>query len=383
MRTIVLLVSSIGGGGAERVATTLANAWAAAGAHVVLVPTFLGEIRGEYPLSAAVRLSPLRDWMPPGRVDFISKLRALRALVRSVAPDVVVSFLTNVNVVAILALLGLRIPVIVSERVDPAAKVELHWSLRLARRMLYQFAATLVVQTTDAAERYGKLLMRPPPIAVIPNPLPEALHLSTARAARLDASGGQVTAMGRLTPQKQFDLLIQAFATAFDRDSSWTLNIWGEGPLQAELQALIDKLGMSGRVRLCGFTEQPWVQLAGAQIFVLSSAYEGFPNAMLEAMALGLPCVAFDCPSGPGDLAAGEAAVLVSPGDVNGLAAALGSLARDPDRRLQLGRAAAASVRSRFSQAAVISHWDMVFASLRNVTRRPNGASGARVAPRG
>ncbi|HEY0687129.1 MAG TPA: glycosyltransferase family 4 protein [Steroidobacter sp.] len=359
MRRIVLLVSSLGGGGAERVAATLGNAWARSGAEVVIVPTFLGDHRSAYPLEPGVRIVWLSDRMNSG--GFIGKLRALRGLVRELEPEIVISFLTNVNVVALLALAGVRVPLVISERVDPAASVEMSWVLRLARRALYQFADALVVQTNEAAMRYRALLVRPPPTIVIPNPLPASLDASSTRAAPAASGGGQLTAMGRLTSQKQFDLLIHAFSKAFATEQTWTLSIWGEGPLRHRLQQLIDELGLNGRVQLCGSTTQPWAVLASAQMFVLSSAYEGFPNAMLEAMALGLPCVAFDCPSGPRDLAAGDVALLVPPQDVDALARTMKALAQDSERRLELGRAAAESVRSRFSEAAVLAQWQKIF----------------------
>src|SRR6185437_3279047 len=97
--------------------------------------------------------------------------------------------------------------------------------------------------------------------------------------------------------------LIEAFASACGNDAGWQLRIWGDGPLREDLQRLVDGLELGHRVQLCGLTDQPWAALAVGQIFALSSDYEGFPNAMLEAMALGLPCVAFDCPSGPREFA--------------------------------------------------------------------------------
>jgi GalNAc-alpha-(1->4)-GalNAc-alpha-(1->3)-diNAcBac-PP-undecaprenol alpha-1,4-N-acetyl-D-galactosaminyltransferase len=345
----------------------LANAWAARGTQVVIVPTFLGEQQRNYHLHERVRVVPLRERI--GSNGFLGKWRGLRALVREEAPDVVVSFLTNVNVTALVTLAGLRIPLVISERVDPAATVELHWPLRVLRKYLYRFADALVVQTQETAGRYLTLLSGAPSIHVVPNPLPAALHQSTDRARGLDAASGNIVAMGRLTAQKQFDLLIRAFATVFAQRPEWTLTIWGDGPLRDVLQQLIDQFGLAQQVRLAGFTNQPWRALHDAQMFVLSSAYEGFPNSMLEAMALGVPCVAFDCPAGPRDLASGGAAVLVPSGDTEALARALKQLAEDPAARVRLGHAAAESVRSRFSEASVLGLWDAIFTQLRGRRR--------------
>jgi glycosyltransferase involved in cell wall biosynthesis len=377
IRRIVLLVSSMEGGGAERVAATLVNAWAMRGYEVFLVTTFLGESRMDYVIRDDVRLIQLRDAMPPGAAVTstfsIAKLRALRSLVRDISPDIIISFLTNVNVSAIAALRGLGAPLVVCERTVAAGSVELTRALRLARWALYQFADALVVQTAEAAGHFHACMLRPPPTFVVPNPLPAALHQSPLRA-NVTAHGGLITAMGRLMPSKQFDGLIRAFGKAFAHDPAWTLTIWGEGPLRSSLQQLIQDMGLDGRVRLCGRTDRPWDALAAAQIFVMSSAYEGFPNVMLEAMALSVACLAYDSPSGTRELACdGNAAVLVRLGDEDGLARALSELAADPARRARLGDFAAASVRERFSEAKVIECWEALFASIQARSARKFG----------
>jgi GalNAc-alpha-(1->4)-GalNAc-alpha-(1->3)-diNAcBac-PP-undecaprenol alpha-1,4-N-acetyl-D-galactosaminyltransferase len=225
----------------------------------------------------------------------------------------------------------------------------------------YPMADALVAQTPAAAQRYVEQLRLLKWVEVVPNPLPHELSSSAARSQH-DGRGGCVIAMGRLTPQKGFDRLIKAFAQALGEDPSWSLHIWGEGPLRAELTRLIAELHLTNRVHLKGATNKPWEALAGAQIFVLSSAYEGFPNAMLEAMAVGLPCVAFDCPSGPRELSdEGLAALMVAPGDVSGLAGAIRELALAREARRELGARAAAFVRSKFSEEAVLGNWDRVF----------------------
>ena len=363
-RQIVILLGSLSAGGAERVAATLGNAWSRQGRAVWIVSTYLGSQEPAYRLDAAVRTVFLSDVLSGRRArwhSLPSKLCALRQVVRGIAPDVVVSFLTNVNVLAIAALAGLRVPLIVSERVYPSAKLDVPWMLRLGRLLSYPLADALVAQTPAAAERYAAQLPLVKRVEVVPNPLPRELSTSAVRSQH-DGRGGCVIAMGRLTRQKGFDRLIKAFAQALGEDPSWSLHIWGEGPLRTELARLIAELHLTNRVHLEGATNRPWEALAGAQIFVLSSEYEGFPNAMLEAMAVGLPCVAFDCPSGPRELSdEGLAALMVAPGDVSGLADAIRELALARDARRGLGARAAAFVRSKFSEEAVLGEWDRVF----------------------
>jgi GalNAc-alpha-(1->4)-GalNAc-alpha-(1->3)-diNAcBac-PP-undecaprenol alpha-1,4-N-acetyl-D-galactosaminyltransferase len=364
---LVIVVGSMTAGGAERVAVTMANSWVEQGREVWLVSTYLGSRALNYSLDARVSLVFLADSTRQTRVPvpaMLRKIPALRRAILVIAPDVVVSFLSNVNVLAIAALLKTRIPLIVSERVDPAAEIELSRSLRLARALSYRYADALVVQTASAARRYRERLPRLSRIAVIRNPLPAELSASPVRASQ-GSGGGCVIAMGRLTPQKCFAKLIEAFRLAFGADNAWRLQIWGDGPQRRELQGLVQNLKLHDRVEICGATTQPWSVLAAAQIFAMSSQYEGFPNAMLEAMAIGLPCVAFDCPSGPRELADnGSSAIIVPPANVPLLAEALRDLARDRERREQLGKRAAEFVRREFSQTSVMAEWDTLIGEV-------------------
>lgn len=361
-RRIVLLVGEMAMGGAERVAATLANAWASRGTEVWLVPTYLGSRTIKYALRDEVELTFLADRMESmhaGRWRWgLHKAQALRNLVVELQPDVVVSFLSNVNVLAILALAGVHVPLVISERTDPASGRELHWMLHLMRHLLYQFATRLVVQTPSARDRYRERILRMPPTDVIPNPLSAELERMQVRADH-PVRGGTIIAMGRLTPSKGFDILIRAFGREFGSRPEWRLSIWGEGPLRESLGALIRDLGLTDRVYLKGSTTEPWMELARGQIFALPSAYEGFPNAMLEAMALGMPVVAYDCPSGPRELAAGgSAAVVIALGDEQALGRELLRLANDVTARRELGGRAAAHVRTAYSESSVLARWD-------------------------
>jgi GalNAc-alpha-(1->4)-GalNAc-alpha-(1->3)-diNAcBac-PP-undecaprenol alpha-1,4-N-acetyl-D-galactosaminyltransferase len=382
-RRIVIVVGCMGAGGAERVAATMANAWVGMGREVWLIATYLGTQVSSYALRPEISTVLLADALDKGSSFLLPvaarKAVALRRVVRRIGPDVVVSFLTNVNVLSIVALAGLGIPLIVSERTDPAGDIEMSRALRLARLLTYPFADCVVVQTAAAARRYAARLPGVSCIAVIRNPVPHELHASSARAIQ-PAAGGRVIAMGRLAASKGFGTLIEVFARVLGGDPGWRLEIWGQGPLLEELQQSIARLGVDKRIELCGATSRPWSVLAAAQIFMLPSAYEGFPNAMLEAMALGLPCIAFDCPSGPRELADGGAAArLVPAGDTEALARALRELASEPAARRALGVRAAAFVRENFAQEAIMQQWDAVIAQVRR--GRPGAAAQATTGP--
>lgn len=367
---ILFLLSSMHGGGAERVAATLANAWAARGDDVVLMPTYSGRGECVYEIAGSVRLVWLADQRGAARTGPLRGLRrlmALRRFVRRERPDVIVSFLTNVNIAAVLASVGRRIPLIVSERTNPASSHNVSPMLARARRWLYPRASALTVQTEAAADWARTNLPGLRRLAVMPNPLPEALlrRPLPLKAEDFPHDGRVLMAMGRLTKAKRFDTLIDVFSGLAARHPEWCLRIWGEGPLREVLQQQIEQLGLAGRVELAGRTAQPWDALAQGDAFVLSSEVEGFPNALLEAMALGLPCASFDCPCGPAEMTRqGDDALLVPPGDAKALSKALDTLMSDAGLRADLGLRGARQVRERYSLQAVLARWDALFEEL-------------------
>jgi glycosyltransferase involved in cell wall biosynthesis len=201
-------------------------------------------------------------------------------------------------------------------------------------------------------------------VLVIPNAIP---FDSVATEIRPDPIGEapRIVAVGRLGPEKRHDLLIDAFALQASRHVAWTLWIWGEGPCRSLLEEKVRVLGLAGRVHLPGVTHEPWSELAKADIFALTSEFEGFPNAMLEAMALAVPCVATDCRSGPRELSGdGHHAVLVETGNAAAISMALGRLMSDAPARRELGRSAAEWVRQNFSRQIVLQKWNDLLVSL-------------------
>jgi glycosyltransferase involved in cell wall biosynthesis len=192
--------------------------------------------------------------------------------------------------------------------------------------------------------------------------IPNGIAPRDAPCAAYDAR--RLVAAGRLTAQKGFDLLLDAFAHVSARHPDWTLTIYGAGPWRQRLTDQRDALGLAGVVSLPGLTRQLDRELAAASIYVLSSRFEGLPMVLLEAMSIGLPAVAFDCPTGPGEVIEdGVNGILVPPGDVDALAAALIALIEDPDRRRAMG-AAAYDTSRRFFMPSVRDSWERFFTAL-------------------
>jgi len=369
-RRFTLVISSLQAGGAERVLSRMANYWAARGHDVEIVSLDLPGSVPFYPLHRDVRireLGLLRDsrhkldavWSSLGRV------RQVRRAITRHRPDAVISFVDQVNVVTLLATRGLGIPVIVSERVDPA-QVTLPAPWPRLRLWTYPWARQVVVQTRQAAAYFHDPRIRTTVIGnpIAPAPATDRSGLPAASAGGDDdgEDGGDgvawITAIGRLTPQKGFDLLLRAFAEIAAAHPRWSLRIIGEGN---ERQALVEQartLGLADRVQFTGRVADVFPLLAAADLFVLSSRFEGFPNALGEAMAAGLPVIAFDCPSGPADLIRHEVdGLLAPPEDVAALARAMDRLIANPAERAALA-ARAIDVVDRFSEAAIMERWE-------------------------
>ncbi|MEY3787582.1 MAG: alpha,4-N-acetyl-D-galactosaminyltransferase, partial [Pseudomonadota bacterium] len=211
MRTLFLL-SSMTSGGAERVASTLANAWVNRGDQVALMPTFSGRGDCFYPLSPSVRLIYLADLIPIQKktlINQIKRLYTLRQFIKTEQPDVIVSFLSNVNVATVIASFGLGIPVIICERTDPFV-MPTSRGLQLACRFVYPFATILMVQTQAVATKYAASGWSLKRLRVIANPVSEQM-LAIKRGVNVTATK-RLLGIGRLDEGKQFDVLIRVFA---------------------------------------------------------------------------------------------------------------------------------------------------------------------------
>ena len=326
---IAFFLPTLCGGGAERVAVNLAEGMASRGHAVdLVVATAEGELAGEVP--PAVRLVDLKA----GRV--LRSLPSLASYLRREQPRVVLSSMGHANIVSLWAarVAGRGTPVVVtvhntmsqSGREQGAAGARVWAGLM---RTFYPWAAEIVAVSEGAATDLARTTGLPRErVRVVYNPVITSALLSRAAGASEHPwlAPGQppvVLGVGRLTSQKNFALLLHAFATV-RRARETRLLILGEGEQRSELEALAVRLGIAGDVALPGFRDDAAACMAGAAVFVLSSAWEGLPTVLIEALAVGTRVVSTDCPSGPREiLQDGRLGALVPVGDADALARAL------------------------------------------------------------
>lgn len=350
-------------GGAQRTVSVLANSWARLGREVTVI-IFDQDDTPAYRLDPQVKLRNLR--VTNGRAANIlqaisrnwKRLWRLRREIRNSRPDVVISFMDYTNVMTLLSTRGLHLPVIVSEQAhpdhDPMGRL---WET--LRRLMYPHASMLVCPTTRMTallEKRFKVRGR-----AIPNLVEVPSSAATGNAVSQSKPNYVAVGMGRLVPQKGFDLLLDAFSQIAKKHPEWSLVIIGKGPLREQLETQVKLLGLDGRVTFLGEITDPFSVLRAGDLFVFPSRFEGFGNALVEAMGCGLPAISFDCVAGPSDIIRdGVDGILVAPEDVHALAAAMERLMGDARERERLARRAL-EVSTRFSLEKILGLWDELF----------------------
>jgi glycosyltransferase involved in cell wall biosynthesis len=345
---IALIVSSLSGGGAERVISTLTNVWAGQG-HSVFIVTYTDIASDAYELHPAVtRLSLNAGFGEHGLLRSISantqRVVRLGKLLRGIRADAAISFMTTTNIIATIVCRTIRVPIIISERVSildhPPTGI---W--KFLYRPVYRRASAIVAQTRENADALFSILRRP--VEVIWNPTSQPMNVPMDRLAAdvLQEVGDRqmILAAGRLVRQKGFDLLIEAFGSLGQAREGWVLVILGDGPERQGLSEQVARAGLERCILMPGYVPAPGSFMRNSHIFVLSSRFEGMPNALMEAMSEGLACISFDCRTGPRELIEdGVNGILVEAENALKLAAAMADLMADAGKRQQLGRAAQA-----------------------------------------
>ncbi|WP_294718077.1 glycosyltransferase family 4 protein [uncultured Gemmiger sp.] len=289
MKKIDIITRAMTSGGAERVIAQLANYFTEKDISCRIITTENGEVM--YPLHEKIDIVAIGKKSNNKVIDRILRYKTIRIVVQKNKPDVVLTMPEDTGIYAILALIGTGIPVYVSERNNPWVMPDVKIT-RLLRKVAYPFAQGIIFQTQMAKsffpqyiQKKGVVLQNPVDATRIPEP-----YIGERKKV--------FSAVGRLEPQKNFPMLIRAFSEFHKREKDYKLVIYGEGRERINIENLIKELHLENSVSLPGRNKDVLNCINDCAAFILSSDYEGMPNALIEAMCMGMPVISTDCPSG-------------------------------------------------------------------------------------
>ena len=350
---IMFFIPRMGGGGAERVISILANEFDKLGNSVIIyTPT---DSQSYYSLRPSVRII--------GENFKVSKKKGIRQIllafngirlwnayerkIKEEKPEVVISFLTETNLIA-LTHLNKNYKLIVSERNDPTKYNKI---VQVVIKKLYSKADVLVCQSHKVAKYFSSnnttVIQNPIDISILPE-----IYKGNQRKV--------ICSVGRLMHQKNFSCLIKAFSYIEKKYEDYTLEIYGEGILHNDLQNLINRLHLNNKVKLMGAHKDVLEKIKDTSLFVMSSDYEGFPNALVEAMAIGLPVICTDFDSGTAkELVRKENGLLVPVGDTHALAKAKNYMLENTEMRKSMSRENI-KIRDKLSINVILNKWNTI-----------------------
>lgn len=309
MRTkkkIVFFIGTLTNGGAERVISILSRELSKRGFSIQILLLFDREIF--YEIDPAVRITVVEK--ESGSKNLLKNLLWVRRYFKSNA-DIVISFLAQFNMFALVAHMGLKSKIIVADRNDPR-HIPRNYYLRKMRNWLYRFADGVVVQTSHNMEYFSKTVQKKGIIIGNPIDLGELAGMALKTEKKKE-----VVSVGRLMPQKNQAMLLKAFAALKDEFPEHVLTIYGEGPERINLESKAEELGIRERLFLPGSVKDIHTRILSSELFVLSSNYEGMPNALIEAMCLGLPVISTEVSGASDFIQEGENGFLTKVGNCN------------------------------------------------------------------
>lgn len=353
-RKIAFYISSLAKGGAQRVILNLTENFLQKGHDVLIVTTAVVENEYELPKGAMRIISDIQgEEITSNRMKNLkNRLTKLRNIWKSQKPDVIVSFIGKNNFMAILTAWRTKIPVLVSVRGEPTAE---YYSkgLRLLAKYLFQKADGIILQTEDSKSFFPKRTVKR--AVVLSNPLnPEFTnYLYQGKKEK------KIVMVGRIDSNKNQKLAIDAFVPLVSKYSEYKMEIWGDGEDYEAIKAYVSSLKLENRILLPGATHNVREKIEKASIYILSSDTEGMPNALMEAMALGLPCISTDCPcGGPKTLIQDGINGLLTPvGDIEAMTKAIDRVLGNPGFAAELGRNAL-KIRETLSPENVNNQWE-------------------------
>lgn len=345
---ITFIAASLGDGGAERVVSELATEMHDQGHEVSVI--VVGSSNRSYAIAEGIRVVDCARKYPVPGVGFLNRVADMKKAIRALGSEVCISFNTTVNIYAALACGGLKCKLVLAERNDPryypAGKVH-----RLLRRLLYGRAEQYVFQTREAQSWFPEKIQRRS--RVIFNPINRFLP-EVHRGIRTK----RVVTAARLEPQKNLNMAVDAFGRLHREFPDYVFEIYGKGSLHGALTDYIAQQGLGDCVMLKGNSNTLYADILDAQVFVLSSDFEGMSNSMLEAMALGIPTISTDYPSGGARavIEDGVNGLLIPVGDTQALYHAMKRVITEPELAQTLSENGA-KLRGSLAVAEITKQW--------------------------
>ena len=342
MKRILFNIGRLTNGGAERVVALWSSMLVERGYDVSLYLSHRDE--GEYYVDPRVKVeSTAQSQKEFLALSLYQRLKKHRRYIKWFKPDVIINFLPKTQIKMLVISAGMKIKTIETVRNNPWIDKDVG-KLRHIWNLCFKRADAIIVQTPEqmkyfSSKEKGKCV-------IVRNPLDDAYKKPIDRINKKSVTC--FVASGRLAEQKNYPLMIEAFSKIAEKNDEITLDIYGGGneSYVAQLQQLIDRIGMTGRITLKGQSSKMSETLRMYDAFIMSSDYEGMPNALAEAMATGLVCVSTDCKTGPCDMIEnGKTGYLVHTGDVDSMVETIGRVvSMTCEQRMEMGRAARESI---------------------------------------
>lgn len=343
---VLLVINSVTFGGSERVMVNLAN-YLCKNHKVTLVGLSPSKNTKVYDIDNTVEfIDGIKNGNHP-----VKGMISLRSVIKNVHPEIILSFTTHINIATIISAMGLRIPVVVSERCDPsytpASKVR-----RILRRIFYPFAKGYVFQTDKARAFFKGKINRIS--EVIPNPL-----FLDKEIVPFEERRKEIVCVARMRPHKGQDLVLEAFRRISANYPEYTLHFYGDGDNMENVMKKAKASGVNEKVYFHGSVSDVLDREKYAEIFMFASQVEGMPNALMEAMGLGLTCISTKFSGGGAEflINSGENGLLVPVNDTDALTEALSEVLENPDYSKTLAENAY-NIRKTLSVGEIFKKWE-------------------------
>lgn len=351
-KNLLFINSSLSGGGSERVMTLLANQFSEMDYNVTMLLVRKTK-RDTYSISNKISIIRFNYLLKNKIYKLIKRIFLIRKYIKYTQADCVISFMSDINLCTLIAGIGLKRHILVSERANPAKSGRSKFQVFLEKK-LYPKAHKVILQTEDVKKQFIEEIQLKS--VVIPNPVNANIPKQY-----LYEREKRIVAAGRLTEQKNFSMLINSFNKFYKKYPEYCLEIYGEGPLYNELKQQICDLKLEKKARLMGFSNDVNEKMKKAEMFISTSDYEGISNSMIEALAMGIPTICTDCPVGGAKMMIknNENGILIPVGDEVALYNAMEEIVQDKEFSRKIS-SNAVKIREEYSIERIANKWEAI-----------------------